>query len=483
MRLGCPSVLLSLSVAAFALALGGCAALEEGPEPRAPRHDPGPIPRPPVGYTDPAGRPTAQEVAADTTGRFDGYDDDDPQALTVFRSVLDGHGSWAEHSEYGTVWIPSQAEVGTSFTPYVSAGRWTYDGGYVWVSDYSWGWVPFHYGRWVFSDGVGWVWIPGRRYAGAWVTWHVGPAGFGHVGWSPLSPSWVWHRGRSALLVRPPPQRYVYCPTGSVFNKRVGDHVVVLTPAVAATMRPYVPAQPGVDGAGGEADRVLAQPSVDRRVIADPSVAGPPPRDLGLLEGEVPRVPNDDKGLWRARQLAEPRMGERLADAADRVARSFAEPPPAPREVPFAPSRSLDAIARAPQYKGIEPRAAPTVAAPGDSRDAILRGQGPLPALSNQGRSAFDRPSLFVTHPTFSRPIVSAAPPSGGFVGGYAPSFGAPGPSFGGAPAFAAPAPRGPAMHAPPRVIVASPPQGGFVGARPSVVTSTPSSVARGFRP
>ena len=37
-------------------------------------------------------------------------------------------------------------------------GRWTYgQGEYVWVSTLSWGWVTFHYGRWMFSGARGWA--------------------------------------------------------------------------------------------------------------------------------------------------------------------------------------------------------------------------------------------------------------------------------------------------------------------------------------
>ena len=42
--------------------------------------------------------------------------------------------------------------VGADFTPYVSAGHWTYDDDYVWVSDYDWGWLAFHFGRWFMYD-------------------------------------------------------------------------------------------------------------------------------------------------------------------------------------------------------------------------------------------------------------------------------------------------------------------------------------------
>ncbi|MDP9150733.1 MAG: hypothetical protein M3O36_12450, partial [Myxococcota bacterium] len=93
--------------------------------------------------------------------------DNDPSALTDFHGTLDPYGTWMEDASYGTVWVPSPTVVGPHFTPYVTSGRWAYDDDYVWVSDYEWGWAPFHYGRWVYGGGVGWEWIPGRRYAGA----------------------------------------------------------------------------------------------------------------------------------------------------------------------------------------------------------------------------------------------------------------------------------------------------------------------------
>src|SRR6476661_4950659 len=103
------------------------------------------------------------------------YADTDPSALTDFRSVLDPYGSWVVDPSYGEVWIPNANEVGYDFVPYQTSGSWQYDGSdYVWASDFSWGWVPFHYGRWVYSDAYGWVWVPGRAYAPAWVDWRVG---------------------------------------------------------------------------------------------------------------------------------------------------------------------------------------------------------------------------------------------------------------------------------------------------------------------
>ena len=143
-------------------------------------------------------------AAADTTGAADAsgdaYDDNDPAALNDFHPALDSHGQWVDDPTYGTVWVPAAAEVGPDFTPYQTAGHWAYDGNdYVWVSDYDWGWAPFHYGRWVYADR-GWAWIPGREYRGAWVNWGADD-GYGYVGWYPMGPTFLWRGGVAVSYV------------------------------------------------------------------------------------------------------------------------------------------------------------------------------------------------------------------------------------------------------------------------------------------
>ena len=128
----------------------------------------------------PADEPQAQapqQPAAQDQGdqASDDYADDDPSALTDFQQPLAGHGDWVQDLTYGTVWVPSSAEVGADFAPYQSAGQWAMadTGDWMWQSDYAWGYVPFHYGRWVWAGNY-WGWIPGRTYAPAWVSWRVG---------------------------------------------------------------------------------------------------------------------------------------------------------------------------------------------------------------------------------------------------------------------------------------------------------------------
>lgn len=75
------------------------------------------------------------------------------------------------------------------WSPYTN-GRWEYTtSGWMWVSNYSWGWAVYHYGRWWNSPKYGWVWLPGYVWAPAWVRWRILE---GYIGWCPLSPFAEW---------------------------------------------------------------------------------------------------------------------------------------------------------------------------------------------------------------------------------------------------------------------------------------------------
>jgi len=110
---------------------------------------------------------------------------------------LDDNGDWRDDSNYGHVWFPNQVAVG--WAPY-HEGHWDWISpwGWTWVDDSSWGYAPFHYGRWV-SVGGRWGWVAGpvavrAVYAPALVVFiGGGPGGFGgNVGWFPLGPREVF---------------------------------------------------------------------------------------------------------------------------------------------------------------------------------------------------------------------------------------------------------------------------------------------------
>ena len=99
-----------------------------------------------------------------------------------FYDDLSPYGDWVDYQNYGYVWVP--AEQG--FRPYYNNGHWIYTTyGWTWVSNYNWGWAPFHYGRWLYDDAYGWMWVPGYQWAPAWVSWR---GGGDYYGWAPLGP-------------------------------------------------------------------------------------------------------------------------------------------------------------------------------------------------------------------------------------------------------------------------------------------------------
>ena len=113
---------------------------------------------------------------------------------------LDDNGSWEDAPEYGHVWYPSG--VAADWAPYHDGTwDWVEPYGWTWVDNSSWGFAPFHYGRWAYI-GSRWGWVPGPVdvrpvYAPALVAF-VGGGGFsvgistGPIGWFALGPRDVY---------------------------------------------------------------------------------------------------------------------------------------------------------------------------------------------------------------------------------------------------------------------------------------------------
>ncbi len=138
-------------------------------------------------YEEP--RQTAHYVSPEMTG----YED------------LDNYGIWSTEPGYGAVWVPSAVPVG--WVPY-HYGHWVWVSpwGWTWIDEAPWGFAPFHYGRWAYFHNH-WGWTPGviatrPVYAPALVAfvggngWSVS-LGIGEqpVGWFPLGPGEVYHPG------------------------------------------------------------------------------------------------------------------------------------------------------------------------------------------------------------------------------------------------------------------------------------------------
>jgi len=103
--------------------------------------------------------------------------------VNLFYGQLAPYGNWETVPSFGVVWHPTEVAVG--WRPY-SVGHWVWtDAGWTWVSYEPWGWAAYHYGRWYYDPGYGWLWVPGSVWGPAWVSWYYGPE---YVGWVPLAP-------------------------------------------------------------------------------------------------------------------------------------------------------------------------------------------------------------------------------------------------------------------------------------------------------
>jgi hypothetical protein len=365
-----------------------------------------------------------------------GYADTDPSALSDFRTTLDPYGTWTDDPTYGTVWVPSPSVVGSDFTPYVSAGHWVYDNDYAWVSDYDWGWAPFHYGRWTYGTGYGWEWIPGRQYAGAWVSWRYGVDDWSYVGWAPLAPTWCWHGGVAVGIGFIPRAPYTFVGTGELFAPSIGGRVVAgpQVGVIASHTRPYVPATPAVGG----------------RVAARPAVGGPSPNDLHIAPESVARSTVDNRGLVQARAYARPTTAVSLG-------------------------------ARAPATVAV--RAAPAAFARGGSPVASYRLQG-QPAESHFGGRRLGggfAGSAAMAPPMRAYPSSPSYSPPSGAVGAR-PYFGpSPSASYGAGAAFRSPSP-GFRPYSPPSAMRSAPGGAAFHSA-PAAGGFRPSPGVSSFRP
>jgi hypothetical protein len=104
------------------------------------------------------------------------------------RLALAAHGRW-QSSSLGELWIPAVAER-EEFVPYVTHGQWVQSAqGPQWSSQFAWGPIVFHYGRWVRVGSL-WGWRFDRAYSPSTVLWRRSGS---YVGWSVAGhDEWCW---------------------------------------------------------------------------------------------------------------------------------------------------------------------------------------------------------------------------------------------------------------------------------------------------
>lgn len=137
----------------------------------------------------------------------------------LFHSNLSPHGGWLVSASYGRVWQPRIYRPG--WNPYFD-GHWAHaDVGWTWVSDYSWGAIPYHYGTWVLDPRLGWVWVPGYVWAPSWVVFHNGP---GYIGWAPVPVR--YSVGFSLRSYDYRPEHFVFVTTDHFLAPRIHHHAL-----------------------------------------------------------------------------------------------------------------------------------------------------------------------------------------------------------------------------------------------------------------
>ena len=131
-------------------------------------------------------------------------------SFQLFFDQLEPHGVWVRHARYNHVFCPTGVDA--SWRPY-SRGRWLYleDRGWYFASDEPFAWATYHYGRWFADRDLGWCWVPGTKWAPAWVSWRRSDT---VVGWAPLPPEGDGYAVSIEVSRRDLPEGYwVFVPT------------------------------------------------------------------------------------------------------------------------------------------------------------------------------------------------------------------------------------------------------------------------------
>jgi hypothetical protein len=404
--------------------------------------------------------------------------DDQPAPVAVpqnnyFYDSLAPYGSWQDTGA-GYAWQPSVAAVDPGWTPYVNRGHWAWtDDGWCWVSDYSWGWAPFHYGRWSRDPRLGWLWVPGRVWSPAWVAWRNTD---GFAGWAALPPGVLFRPGVGLFTVSGLPglslsfginaDWFTFVPHGQFLGRNLARVATTGKPASAlfAGSKPvnnYTLAGGRILNAGVGVDKIAAATKAPVRKLAlkevssegDAGAIGGGAKSLAVYRPTVgPAPPHEPAGVSAKPLLingARP-LPERLAEATPPsynpapnrtgfTANNFAPAPP--RTSPPLPAPTAMVAAR-PSYFGS-----------GDTKAVAIPRQ-PAPVVSYPSFGA-NQPG-YESAPSYGSTIRLPSPPPnpqrvGNGTGFGSSGFGTPreAPAYGGggnayersAPSYPAPAP------------------------------------------
>ena len=145
-------------------------------------------------------------------------------SFQLFFDQLEPHGVWVRHARYNYVFCPTGVDA--AWRPY-SHGRWLYiqDRGWYFASDEPFAWATYHYGRWFADQELGWCWVPGTKWAPAWVSWRRSDT---IVGWAPLPPEGDGFAVSLEVSRRDLPEGYwVYVPTEQFVEPDLSVNIII----------------------------------------------------------------------------------------------------------------------------------------------------------------------------------------------------------------------------------------------------------------
>jgi len=383
----------------------------------------------------------------------DGYD---PQAAAQFEDTLAPYGTWVDDDVYGRVWQPSGEAVGDDFSPYATAGHWLLtEYGWTWISDYDWGWAPFHYGRWLVVAERGWCWMPGTLWGPAWVSWR---AGGGYVAWAPLPP----HRMSVGSPLGPGSAWRFAIATdlghrfGFILSQQMAPR---LFGRMSVVSNAHALPMPGARVRVNAGPTIVGMPPAGNAAAAPTRLASVAPRTLprltiaphaGTPSAARPWVRAAVTGRfadsYEGRRSSDPHPGTfgeppslRRGSAPPRVFPSGTAPGGRRTGIHGAPSAMIMHTAPAAGYRAPAFRAAPAIA-PRSAFAPPSRVAAPAPTRSFSGARFYGNGYSFGTHPSSSFGARPGGSFSGGssfnrgssFGGGHAPSSFGGGHSFGG---------------------------------------------------
>ena len=142
-------------------------------------------------------------------------------SITVqqFMEDLANYGTWTPDRTWGWTWQPRG--VLPNWRPYMQ-GEWQVAEGFglYWHSYEAFGWAVYHYGRWMWQDHRGWVWLPDKTWGPGYVNWAYGE---GYVAWTPMAPTGPGPQGVVNGHCKNPAWQWIIVPqpsllTGSVWQ-------------------------------------------------------------------------------------------------------------------------------------------------------------------------------------------------------------------------------------------------------------------------